>query len=113
MGSSTSDNIKIKRNLPAGRQVKKRRALIGKQTVEHLIHPVGHSSYGVNSAGKRTVVLPRPTERCQSFGRVNPSFFYFSCTQTRSIRLWRIAVPSSLSDMLSLRINSSANLKLI
>ena len=37
----------------------------GKQRVEHL----------TNSVGKRTVVLTRPTERCQSFGRVIPSFF--------------------------------------
>ena len=47
-GNNTADNSKIK-------EIKKRRALIGKQRVELLI----------NSVGKRTVVL------------LNPSFFYF------------------------------------
>ncbi len=39
------------------KEIEKRRALTGKQTVELLIHPVGLSRYGVNSAGKRTVVI--------------------------------------------------------
>ena len=47
------------------KEIKKRRALRGKQRVELLIYPVGQTSYGVNRVGKRTVVL------------LNPSFFYF------------------------------------